>query len=149
MKWRYSQHLFVGLGEVWLTSDDPAKAEGFCHQCLDLATRTDSKKYMVRGWRLEGEIAMARLHWEEAEQALRRALDLAKRLGNPTQLWKTHMALGQLHRDTGHTDPARASFAAAGKVIDGIGQSLQTPELKEGFQRSPFLRDVYERIAIA
>jgi tetratricopeptide (TPR) repeat protein len=63
MKWRYSQHLFAGLGEVWLASDDPARADDFCNQCLELATRTDSKKYLARGWRLKGEIAKARLHW--------------------------------------------------------------------------------------
>jgi len=149
MKWRYSQHLFAGLGEAWLASDDPTRADDFCNQCLDLATRTDSKKYLVRGWRLKGEIAMARLQWEEAEEALRKALSLAKWVGNPTQLWKTQMALGELYRDTRRAEQGRASFAAASKVIDGIGQNLQTPELKEGFERSPFFRAVYERIAIA
>ncbi len=149
MKWRYSQHLFAGLGDALLASDDPAKADDFCNQCLELAIRTDSKKYLVRGWRLKGEIAMARLDWEGAEEALRKALNLAKQVGNPTQLWKTHLALGQLHRDTQRTDAARASFAAARDVIDGIGRSLQTPELKQGFERSPVFRDVYERIAIA
>ena len=41
MKWRYSQHLFAGLGEAWLASDDRAMAEDFCDLCLDLATRTE------------------------------------------------------------------------------------------------------------
>jgi class 3 adenylate cyclase/tetratricopeptide (TPR) repeat protein len=146
MKWRYSQHLFAGLGEVMLALDDPAKADDFCNQCLDLATRTESKKYLVRGWRLKGEIAAARLRSEEAEEAFRKSLTYAKRVGNPTQLWKTHLALGLLHRDARRTDPARASFAAAREVIDGIGRSLQTPELKDGFERSPIFRAVSEQI---
>ena len=145
-KWRYSQHLFAGLGELWLAFDDPGKAEGFCNQCLDLATRTESRKYLVRGWRLKGEIAKVRLNWEEAEEALRKALTYAKRVGNPTQLWKTHLALGELYRDTRRADSARASFAAACKVIDGIGRSLRAPELKEGFERSPIFRAVHEQI---
>jgi tetratricopeptide (TPR) repeat protein len=146
MKWRYSQHLFAGLGEAWLASDDPRKADDFCDQCLELATRTDSKKYLVRGWRLKGEIAKARLQWEESEECFAKALALANRVGNPTQLWKTHLALGQLYHDTRRADAARLSFAAARKVIDGIGQSLQTPELKDGFERSPIFQKVYEQI---
>ncbi len=149
MKWRYSQHLFVGLGEVWLASDDPARAEDFCNQCLELATRTDSKKYLVRGWRLKAQIAKARRHSEEAEEALRKSLTYAKRVRNPTQLWKTHLALGQLCRDTRRVDAARSSFAAARKVIAGIGRSLQTPELTEGFARSPLIRAAYEQAEVA
>jgi class 3 adenylate cyclase/tetratricopeptide (TPR) repeat protein len=149
MKWRYSQHLFVGLGETWLASDDPARAEDFCNQCLELATRTDSKKYLVRGWRLKAEIAKARRHWEEAEEALRRSLTYAKRVRNPTQLWQTQLALGQLYRDTRRIDAARASFAAARKVINGIGRSLQTPDLKKGFERSPLIRAAHEQAEVA
>jgi adenylate cyclase len=147
-KWRYSQHLFAGLGEIWLASGDPAKAADFCDQCLDLATKTESRKYLARGWRQKGEIAVARQEWEEAEEALRKALSFAKRIGNPTQLWKTHLALGQLYHDTRRIDAARSSFAAARKVIDGIGQSLQTPELKQGFERSPLIRAVVEQCQI-
>jgi class 3 adenylate cyclase/tetratricopeptide (TPR) repeat protein len=148
MKWRYSQHLFAGLGETWLALGDATKADNFCNQCLELATRTDSKKYLARGWRLKGEIAMARLRWEDAEEALRKALGFARRVGNPTQLWKTHLALGQLYRETRRPQPARSSFAAARKVCDGIGRSLQTPELKQGFERSPLIRSVLEQCQI-
>jgi class 3 adenylate cyclase/tetratricopeptide (TPR) repeat protein len=146
MKWRYSQHLFAGLGETWLALDDSSKAGDFCNQCLDLATRTESRKYLVRGWRLKGEIAKARLNWEEAEEALRKALTVAKRVGNPTQLWKTHLVLGRLYHDTRRADSARVSFAAAQKVIDGIGRSLHTPELKEDFEGSPIFRTAHEQI---
>jgi class 3 adenylate cyclase/tetratricopeptide (TPR) repeat protein len=145
MRWRYSQHLAAGLGEIWLALDDPDKGDSFCNQCLDLATRTESKKYLVRGWRLKAEIAMARLQWEEAEEALRKSLTYAKVVGNPTQLWKTQLAFGQLYRDTRRIDAARSSFAAARTVIDSIGQSLQTPELKEGFERSSLIRAALEQ----
>jgi class 3 adenylate cyclase/tetratricopeptide (TPR) repeat protein len=146
MKWRYSQHLFAGLGETWLALDDPTKAGELCAQCLDLATRTESRKYLVRGWRLKGEIAKARQDCEEAEEALRKALILAKRVGNPTQLWQTHLALGRLYRDTRRADPARVSFAAAHKVIEGIGRSLHATELKADFEGSPIFRAVHEQI---
>jgi len=147
-KWRYSQHLFAGLGESWLASDDPAKAEDFCNQCLELAARTNSKKYLVRGWRLKGEIAKARLQWEDAEIALRKSLTFAKRISNPTQLWKTQLALGELYQDMSRTDAARACFAQSRTVIDGIGRSLRAPELRDGFERSLVIRAIVERCRI-
>jgi hypothetical protein len=94
MKWRYSTHLFASLGDFWLARGDPSQARECANQCLELATRTTSRKYLVRGWRLAGEIALAQRRWEEAEQALRHALTFAETIGNPTQLWKTHVVLG-------------------------------------------------------
>ncbi len=58
MKWRYSMHLFASLGDFWLARGEPARAQEFADQCLDIATRTNSRKYIVKGWRLQGEIAL-------------------------------------------------------------------------------------------
>jgi hypothetical protein len=58
------------------------------------------------------------------------------------------LAVGQLYRDTRRPSPARAAYAAAQRVIDGIGERLQTLELKEGFERSPLIRSVVERCQI-
>jgi len=144
MRWRYSQHLFVGYGETDLALGDLGKAEEWANQCLDLAKRTDSKKYLVRGSRLKADIAKARLHWEEAEEALLRAVRLAERLGNPTQLWKTHLALGRLYQETRRPDQARAATRSAKKVIDGVGSSLAMPELRNGFEASSLIRSACE-----
>ena len=69
----------------------------FADRCLDIATRTTSRKYEVRGKRL-GEIALAQRQWEETEAWLRQALLLARTVGNPPQLWKTYVAMGHLFR---------------------------------------------------
>jgi predicted ATPase len=81
--------VFASLGELWLARGDPAKAQEFADQCLELATRTNLRKYLVKAWRLKGESALARGQWDEAEGMLRQALALAQAIGNPTQLWKT------------------------------------------------------------
>ncbi len=141
-KWRYSQHLFAGMGETWLALDHPSKADDCCNQCLELAVRTESRKYLVRGWRLKGEIAVARQQWEDAEECFKKALGFATRVDNPPQLWKTHLALAGLYHDTHRVDLARPCLTAARDVIDGIGQSLQKPELKEGFERSTLINDI-------
>jgi class 3 adenylate cyclase/tetratricopeptide (TPR) repeat protein len=145
MRWRYSQHMFAGYGETCLALDEPAKANEFADQCLDLATRTKSGKYLARAWRLKGSIALTKLRREEAEESLRRALGFAEQIGNPSQLWRTHLALSQLYRDTRQVDNARTAARAARTVLDAIGQSLKTPELREAFEHSFLIRNAYQQ----
>ena len=142
MKWRYSTHLFASLGEFWLARGEPSQAREFANQCLELATRTTSRKYLVRGWRLAGEIALAQRRWEEAEQALRHALTFAETIGNPTQLWKTHVALGGLFAETKQPEAAQRAYRAARTVIEQVRGSLTAPRLRAGLESAQFVRRV-------
>jgi tetratricopeptide (TPR) repeat protein len=144
MKWRYSTHLFASLGDLWLARGVPAKAQECANQCLEIATRTNSRKNIVKGWRLTGEIALARRQWDEAAQWLRRALELAQAVGNPPQLWKTHLALGRLHTEAKRPEPARQAYGAARAVIEQVKARVQTPELRANLEHSPVLQQVYD-----
>jgi class 3 adenylate cyclase/tetratricopeptide (TPR) repeat protein/ribosomal protein L40E len=144
MKWRYSTHLFASLGELWLARGDYAKAREFCDHCLDIATRTNSKKNLVKGWRLRGEIALARHQRDEAESALRKALAIAQAIGNPTQLWKSHAALGRLYSDTKKPELAQQAFKAARQVIDQMKEGVQHPGLRASLESSPMIQRIYE-----
>jgi class 3 adenylate cyclase/tetratricopeptide (TPR) repeat protein len=143
MKWRYSTRLFASLGELWLARGEPAKAQEFASRCLDIATRTNSRKNIVKGWRLRGEIARARRQRDEAEGWLRQALALAQAVGNPTQLWKTHLALGHLHAAARRPEQARQAYRAARAVIEQVKASVQNPELGASLEQSPLLQQVY------
>jgi class 3 adenylate cyclase/tetratricopeptide (TPR) repeat protein len=143
MKWRYSTHLFASLGDFWLARGDPARAGEFTAQCLEIATRTNSRKYVVKGWRLQGEIARAHRQWDEAEGWLQHALTLAQAVGNPTQLWKTHLALGRLYAEARRPDQARQAYQAAREVIERVKVSLQDPGLRASLERSPLFQPVY------
>jgi len=144
MKWRYSMHLFASYGELWLARGDIAKAQKFTDQCLEIATHTDSRKYLVKGWRLKGEIAFARRQWDESEVALRKALTIAQAIGNPTQLWKTHFAIGRNYTERKRQKQARQSYEAARKVIDQIKASLQNPGLRASLESSSLIQQVYD-----
>lgn len=149
MKWRYSQHLFASYGEACLALDDLSKADEWANQCLDLAVRTDSKKYIVRGWRLKASIEAHRLHWDDAEEALRCAMGPAEQIGNPTQLWRTQLAMSQLFTDTKQAEKARAARQAVNETLDGIGARLKTPSLQKAFQESRVIKSAYERSAVS
>jgi tetratricopeptide (TPR) repeat protein len=110
MRWRYSIHLFASMAELWLTHGDFAKARKFVEQCLEIArdTNSRSRKYLVMGWRLKGEIALLNKQWSEGEGWLKQALSLAQTIGNPAQLWKTHLALGRLQDGAKRPEMAHA-----------------------------------------
>jgi tetratricopeptide (TPR) repeat protein len=144
MKWRYSMHLFASLGDLWLARGESAKAQAFAAQCLEIATRTNSRKYLVRGWRLQGELALAHRQWDEAAGWLQQAQTLAQAVGNPPQLWKTHLAVGRLYAESRRPAQARQAYQAAREVIERVKASLQNPELRASLEHSPLIRQVYE-----
>ena len=100
-----------------------------------MASGTTSRKYLVRGWRLEGEIAAARRRWPEAAAALARALAMAASVGNPPQLWQTHLALGRLRAARGDADGAGQANLAARRAIDATAAGLSPPELRASLER--------------
>ncbi|MBI4561491.1 MAG: AAA family ATPase, partial [Candidatus Rokubacteria bacterium] len=144
MKWRYATHLFVSLGELWLARGDPAKAREFADQCLEIATRTDSRKYLVWGWRLKGETALACRQWDDAERAIRQSVIIAQAIGYPDQLWKSHFAWGRLHTATKKTEAARLAYQAARQVIEGVKSSLRDAGLRASLDNAPLIRQVYD-----
>jgi tetratricopeptide (TPR) repeat protein len=144
MKWRYSTHLFASLGELWLARGDYTKAQDFAGQCLDIARRTNSKKNLVKALRLQGEIAMARRHWDEAEGALREAVMIAETVGNPTQLWKTYLAAARLKDHLNKRDDARVGYQKARQVVDRVRATLQNQSLRISLERSPIIQQIYD-----
>ncbi len=73
-----STHLFASLGELALARGDRDGARRFTDECLEIASRTNARRYLVKGWRLRGQIGLARGDAEEAEQSLRAALKIAQ-----------------------------------------------------------------------
>jgi tetratricopeptide (TPR) repeat protein len=147
-RWRYSTRLFASLGDLWLARGDPAKASEFADRCLEIATRTNSRKNLVKGWRLKGEIAVARGKWGEAEMALRQALAMAQAIGNPTQIWKTHVAFGLFHAEAKRLEQAQQAYHAAREVIERIKASLQNPEPCASLEYSPMLQSLNDLDAL-
>jgi class 3 adenylate cyclase/tetratricopeptide (TPR) repeat protein len=143
-KWRYSIHLFASLAEAHLAGGERGLAQRCAEQCLERASRTNSRRYLARGWRVVGEIAIARRQWADADRALRQALTIAEAIGNPTQLWKTHRAAGRLHDALKKPDAARESYGAACDVINRTRSNLQQPTLRAGLESSLLVRELYD-----
>jgi tetratricopeptide (TPR) repeat protein len=143
MKWRYSTHLFASLGDLCLARGEHDRARAWANQCLEIATRTNARKNLVKGWRLRGQIATASRQPDEARIALDQALATARQIGNPSQLWKTHAAVGRFHEAAGRREEALAAYRAAREVLDGVRTRLQNVELRAALERAAFLRDLH------
>jgi transcriptional regulator with AAA-type ATPase domain/tetratricopeptide (TPR) repeat protein len=143
MQWRYTTHLAASLGELALARGEWAEASRHAQRCLELATRYNARKYLVRGGRLVGEIALAGPRPQDAEAPLRHALALAEAIGNPTQLWKTHVACARLYRALGQPDAAHAAREAGRAVAERMRASLASPVARATFEHSPLLRPAY------
>jgi tetratricopeptide (TPR) repeat protein len=142
MKWRYSMHLFASLGELALARGDRERAHRFADDCLEIASRTHSRRYMVRGLRLRGEISVSRGEGDDAERVLRQALEIAEEIQNPPQLWLTHLALGDLYRRRGDRDGAQRAYATVRSLIDTTTSGLRTPSVRAAFEGAALTKRV-------
>ena len=147
MRYRYSIRMFAGMGELALARGDLAAARRHSAECLDLATRTKSRKNLVKGWRLAGDIARVAGERDAAEHHLRTARDLAASLGNPVQRWKVELAIGHLYSEAGRADEAAQAFQRALQVMQGVRESLRASPLSEAFDKNPDFRIVQGFVA--
>jgi DNA-binding NtrC family response regulator/tetratricopeptide (TPR) repeat protein len=143
MRWRYSMRLFAGLGELWLARGDIERATEFANRCLEVATRTNSRKNLVKGWRLKGQIAIRRRELDDAEGAFRQAVTIAEAVGNPPQLWMSRAALGRLHALRQRPDLAGEAYRGAREVLDRVRDGLRDPALRMSLERAPAVRELY------
>ncbi|HEY9466729.1 MAG TPA: tetratricopeptide repeat protein, partial [Vicinamibacterales bacterium] len=142
MRFRYSIRMFAGMGEVALAQHEISTARDHSASCLDLATRSGSRKNLVKGWRLAGQIARADRNWDVAEGHLRKSRDLAVSLGNPVQHWKSELALGHCLQDVGRVDDARQAFQRAFAVMQRVRERLRDERLRQAFEKNPDLATV-------
>jgi transcriptional regulator with AAA-type ATPase domain/tetratricopeptide (TPR) repeat protein len=148
MRFRYSNRLWASMGELALARGDLDRARARAEQCLELATQTNARKNLVKGWRLLGAIACAARRWDEAHHASNEALVVAKAIANPTQLWHTYAALGHYHEERGEKDPARNAYTAARAVIDGMLAGLSTSRLSGSLDTLPVVRDLTRKASM-
>jgi class 3 adenylate cyclase/tetratricopeptide (TPR) repeat protein len=133
MVWRYAQHLFHSYGELWLARGDTERALAYADECLALAEASETRKNIVKGRRLRGQVLLAQGKLAEAEQELTAALTIAQEVGNPPQLWRTLVAVGDLRRAQRKLAQARHAYREALDVVERVATKLIDEELRQTF----------------
>ncbi len=90
----------------------------------------------------DGSLPPVFLSEAEAEKEMATALEIATKIGNPPQLWKTHAALGELWQAQGRADDARQAYQDALSVIDGVAAGLTDESLRETFLGSDHVQGI-------
>ena len=144
-QWRYELHHYASFAELWLARCAWEQAVAAADQCLDLAGKTESAKYVARGRRARGLALLGQGRLAEAEAEIVAALETAQEVGNPPQLWRTLAALGELRTTQGRLDDAREAYREALAVIEGIGAGLSDTRLRQTFLDSDHVRGIRRR----
>ena len=148
MRFRYSIRMFAGLGSLALARGDLAAARLHSAECLALATRTNARKNLVRGWRLASDIARAE---RDRETAGRSAATVARPRGIARQPGST------MENGTGARPSAggRRSYTRSAACLptrprrdDEVRTTLRAERLQVAFDRNPDLRLVEDRLAV-
>jgi tetratricopeptide (TPR) repeat protein len=144
MLWRYAQHLFHSCGELWLARGDLAKALAYADECLGPAEASDSKRNIVKARRLRGQAFFTRGELAAAEEELDRALQLAREIGNPPQLWKTLVAVGDLRDAQWQPIEAHAAYREAVAIVKNVAAGLDDTRLREMFLASRPIHHIFK-----
>jgi DNA-binding SARP family transcriptional activator/class 3 adenylate cyclase len=140
---RWQARCLLGLGDVALGDGDVAKAEEVLDD-LDAHRFTDAfpfKKLQARALRLRAGILVERGDHAEAVVALEQALDRARSVGGPAQIWRTELALGDAAAARREDDEADEWYRRAATTVQHIADGLDD-ELRGPFEQSPPMRAV-------
>ena len=140
--WLSSQHMFHSYGELWYERGDHGRALSYADECVQLAESTNRPKNVVKGRRLRGQIMTAQAKLAEAEEEIEMALAIAKEIGNPPQLWKTLVDLGDLRKAQDREADAKAAYSEALALINNVASRLDDEKLRETFLSSPHVQRI-------
>ena len=140
MKWRYTQHLLMGLSQTWLSLGEAERALTFAEACLELAERTSTLRYISKGRRARGRALGSLGRTNDALEDVGVALRTAQRIGGPEPVWQAHGARAAILLGAGREAEARDAADEALAVVDAIAAALHEPGASEIFLASGEVR---------
>jgi hypothetical protein len=141
--------LFASCAELWLIRGDPEKALSYADECLDIAVTTGRQKNIAKGRRLRGYAMVGMGRVAEGVNELVAARDVARRIGNPPQLWKALSALGDAYRIDDREEDAVAAHVEALSVVQSVAEGLQDERRRKVFLESEEVRHIRQRALVA
>jgi tetratricopeptide (TPR) repeat protein len=145
MTWRYGMHFDLTAAEFWIARDDLGRARQHIQNCLAVAQRTRSRRYLVRATRLLAACHAAAGDLVAAERLLSDTLSQARALRNPSQLWHALRAHAQLLHTLGRRDEAASSAREGLEVASRVAGTL-APEIQSAFRGSAVYTGLEELI---
>jgi tetratricopeptide (TPR) repeat protein len=139
---RWSARMKDLKGNILLRRGDLNGSEKLARECLDVATRYESRKYIGRAERLLGRILTEKGACDQAESKLKSALTNLEKVGNPKQLWLTHTALSKLYEKISRSDLEQEQWRIAASIIKSTANDLEDKELQKTFINASPVKEI-------
>jgi class 3 adenylate cyclase/tetratricopeptide (TPR) repeat protein len=133
MRWRYTMHLIDAKARVALARGDIEKTLALTREEVAAALPRDSVKCEARAYELHGR---ALLHGDqriEAEEALRKALEIAQAIQHPPVVWRSLSLLGEIARRAGAESEGQRLTRRARALVEELAAPIASEELKRNF----------------
>ena len=143
-RWRYNIRLQAGLGEHWLTQNEPDKADDAARRLRDVALEYEAWKYVAVADSLRGRAAIARGDLPGGVGHLDAPLDQLRDHPCPIAAWKINATLGRVCRQLGEGQRATTAFDAAAAIVHGIAGHVDDDALRSTFLESSAVREVID-----
>lgn len=123
--------LHMGIAVAAIHLGDLDRAAEACHAARQYATERGIHMYDPFLFSTDAHLAAAQGRVDDALDQHGTVADIAENAGLRPLLWKTHAAMGGLHRRAGRVADADAAMAKAESTIDDIVNGLEDPGLRE------------------
>jgi tetratricopeptide (TPR) repeat protein len=97
------------------------QAEDASKQAVATATAGQQRFYLIHALRVQGMVLTRQQRWDEAHQALERAVGLADMISSPHARGRALYELGRMHRAKGERETARARLNDALAIFRDLG----------------------------
>jgi tetratricopeptide (TPR) repeat protein len=139
--WLIASRLATARAEIALHAETPETAVEWAARAIDVARRTQRRKYEARSRTILGEALGQLGRREEALAALRAAVDLTDQLIGQPGRWRAREALGRVSHLLGDDDVAAVAYAEAGDLIESFAGTL-APSRSEKFLAAPQVSEI-------
>ncbi len=128
------QPWFAGVHalQAWALAEsgDDEAAEHLLAKVLDWATREERRTLLANALRIQAVLALRKRAWREAEEALGRAVELARAIPYPYAEAKARYVYGQLGATLGEHAQAREQFTSALEILGRLGERLYAGQVE-------------------
>jgi len=131
-RWLVTGRLLAARAELALRAEGPDAAIEWASKALEKALPVKRLKYEAFGRVILGRALCQARHPEEALAELRRAVEIADRLGSPPGRWQSRASLSEALYATGDDDGAEAAFREACDIVRAVAAGL-SPERSKRF----------------
>jgi tetratricopeptide (TPR) repeat protein len=143
-RWLVTGRLLAARADLALRAEGPDAAIEWAGKAVEAARPVKRLKYEAFGRMILGRAMCQARHPEEGVAELRRAVEIADRLGSPPARWQSRATLTEALYSTGDDNGAQEAFRDASAIVHDVAASL-SPERSKRFLAAEPVSELLDR----